>query len=277
MRQSNCKIKSKKRHESSKMVCKSNNCGNLSANFSITATPKIYTKSGDVITFTYIINNTGKECISFPITIYDNLLGKLEFPYIDIPTNKSESFFVNYTITDSDSKQLSITNIAYAIIRVSKCNLIYSNPASTTINLQLEQVPPSALIATLMYNGKNSTFKVTGIPPGLTDSNINISPTEGNTINIINGDVVGTITGTPNATITIKSLEFTITVNLNTTNTTVSLLITGIPEYLININNITLSGGTITKIEPGNIVTITAIIPIVNNSINATLVIPYSF
>jgi len=190
-------------------------------------------------------------------------------PLVDIPIGGSQSFLVNHTITDKDFEQPSITNIAYAVIRVNKCNVVNTLPTSTTITQPETEAEPDSLVAILKYDGSNSIVKVSGVSSGVTAGNINITPTQGNTISITNGIVTTTITGTPNEMITINVFPYTITVSLITSGTTITLIASGIPKFLIDPSSITLNGGTITNI------TIKATIPIVINHVNATLTIPY--
>ena len=279
MRQSICHHKSKNSHRTSDSICRhsSPDCGVPSASLEITAAPRTYSAPGDKITYTYTLTNTGSRCISSPVTVYDNLLGEFTIPFVKIPVGKSGSYLVNYKLSTDDFNKPNVTNLAYAVIRLDKCNVVHTNPAFSTVFRTKEGA--RAIVATISYNGSVTSFKVTGIPGGLTQQNISISPSQGNTISIdSSGDIVGTITGLPNSTIKI-TVPFVLDINviLSTSNNIVTITANGIPAFLIDIDSITLSGGTITSITTQNgSVTIVGSVPVVGNAFNAVLTVPFS-
>ena len=261
--------------------CNIGNCGSISADLSITAAPTEYSNEGEVITYTYTITNTGSKCISYPVTIYDNILGQLELPFVNIAVNESASFLIRYTITQADIDKPDITNIAYAVIRLNRCNLIHTKPASATIIQSFipgpTPGPKTPLVANLKYDGTTSTVTVTGIPTPISTDDITITPSQGTNVTVNNNVIVARISGTPNATITITK-GLSIVVQLSTSNNIVTLTASGIPAPLVDITGITLTGGTRGTIttQPGLIPTITipGTIPIVDNRIDATLTVP---
>lgn len=110
-------------------------CGFISATLVKSANPTFYTAVGQIITYTYIITNTGTAPICYPISICDDHLGGQFIGPIFIPPGASQTVTRTYTVTPSDLLVQTITNTAVAYIHV-KCNKwVATAPSSATITL----------------------------------------------------------------------------------------------------------------------------------------------
>lgn len=108
--------------------------GVISATLTKTASPTTYTAVGDLITYTYVLTNTGTDAIRYPVRICDDKLGVQILPAIFIAPGGSQTFTRTYTITPADLELPSITNCAIAYIQVD-CNIFLFTPIScATIN-----------------------------------------------------------------------------------------------------------------------------------------------
>jgi len=80
-----------------------------------TASPTTYSVVGQIITYTYTINNTGNTVLTTPFTVTDNQTGTIS-PCGSVPLNPgaSTSCTATYTIKQSDIDNGSVTNAATA-------------------------------------------------------------------------------------------------------------------------------------------------------------------
>src|SRR5262249_55729030 len=107
-----------------------------------TANPTTYSAVGQVITYTYVIRNTGNVTLAGPFTITDNKIGTIT-PCGSGPLapGASTSCTAPYTITLADLTAGSVTNIATA-----SGNGVTSNQATATLT-SLTVCSPSTGIA----------------------------------------------------------------------------------------------------------------------------------
>jgi hypothetical protein len=100
------------------------------------ANPTIFSYAGQVIVYTYVVQNTGNVTLSGPFNINDNKLGTFQCgTATSLAPGASISCTRNYTIQATDIKPLpnSITNTATATGRYGTMN-VTSNQAQATIN-----------------------------------------------------------------------------------------------------------------------------------------------
>jgi uncharacterized repeat protein (TIGR01451 family) len=80
-----------------------------------TPNPTIYSASGQTITYTYTVQNTGNVEIKGPITVTDDKFGTITIPNSDtLGKGSSVTGTATYKITDADINAGHVTNSAYA-------------------------------------------------------------------------------------------------------------------------------------------------------------------
>ena len=79
-----------------------------------TASPKTYSNVGEKITYTYNITNIGNVNIAGLITVTDNRTGSINITVGNLAPGKSANGTANYTITQEDLDNGSVTNEAFA-------------------------------------------------------------------------------------------------------------------------------------------------------------------
>ena len=79
-----------------------------------TATPTTYSAVDEVISYSFLVTNTGNVPISGLITIDDNLVTDDSCPAGDLSPGASTTCTALYTITQSALDALSVTNTATA-------------------------------------------------------------------------------------------------------------------------------------------------------------------
>ena len=112
--------------------------------FTKSAVPTIYSYPGQVIVYTYVVQNTGNVTLSGPYTITDDKLGTIACGAGSLAPNASITCTQSYTIVASDlnaANNASITNRATAAGKFGN-NTVTSNQAQATIN----QVAPTGKI-----------------------------------------------------------------------------------------------------------------------------------
>jgi uncharacterized repeat protein (TIGR01451 family) len=98
------------------------------------ASPTTYSTAGQVITYTYVITNTGNVPIMYPLQINDSVLGGQVIPCTAIaPCGGTATYTRTYTITADDLNLTSITNTAVAFIQVKPCTFVVTQGSSATI------------------------------------------------------------------------------------------------------------------------------------------------
>ena len=93
------------------------------------ASPTTYKAAGDVITYTYVVSNTGNEDLAGPVTVTDDK-ATVTCPAGDLLVDGSMTCTATYVITSGDVDARSVTNIAQA-----HADGIDSNIASATVTL----------------------------------------------------------------------------------------------------------------------------------------------
>jgi hypothetical protein len=139
------------------------------------ANPAIYSKVGDIISYSYVVQNTGNVTLPGPFTIGDNKLGAIACPAGSLAPNASITCTASYTITQANLDAGLIKNTATASTSYGP-DTITSNPSSATVTAQ--QRPALALAksanpTTYSYAGQvivytyvaNNTGNVTLIGP----------------------------------------------------------------------------------------------------------------
>ncbi len=99
-----------------------------------TATPKTYTAAGQVISYSYLLNNTGSVTLSAPFAVADNKV-TVTCPGTPITLAPGESITctATYTIQPGDLTAGSVTNTATATGKDPQGNTVTSNQDSETV------------------------------------------------------------------------------------------------------------------------------------------------
>lgn len=113
--------------------CLRTKCGCVSAVLTVQSEPVVYTAAGQVITYIYIITNTGTVPITGPIRIVDNKLGTQIIPCAFIPPCQSQIYGRTYTIIPEDLQVPELTNMVVAYIQVTKHKWIVTQPVPITV------------------------------------------------------------------------------------------------------------------------------------------------
>ena len=115
-----------------------------------TATPSTYSKVGDVISYSYLVTNTGNVTLAGPVTVTDNK-ATVTCPSGGLAVGASMTCTASYTITQTDLDAGSVTNTA-----VAHANGTDSNPSSQTVYASA----PSGL--TLVKVASPTTYSAAG-------------------------------------------------------------------------------------------------------------------
>jgi len=78
------------------------------------AYPTNYSTVGQIITYNYIVINSGNVVISGPINVTDNITGTIQISNSDLEPAKYVAGATNYTITQADLDNKSVINAAYS-------------------------------------------------------------------------------------------------------------------------------------------------------------------
>ena len=106
------------------------------------ASPTVYSAVGQVITYTYVITNTGNVTLPGPFTITDNKIATVTCPTGSLAPSATRTCTGTYTIQAADMTVSSITNIATASTTFNG-NTVTSNQAQATIYRQTAQILPT--------------------------------------------------------------------------------------------------------------------------------------
>ncbi len=106
------------------------------------ASPTVYSAVGQVITYTYVITNTGNVTLPGPFTITDNKIATVTCPTGSLAPTATRTCTGTYTIQAADMTVSSITNIATASTTFNG-NTVTSNQAQATIYRQTAQILPT--------------------------------------------------------------------------------------------------------------------------------------
>jgi hypothetical protein len=99
------------------------------------ASPATYSKVGDVISYSYVVKNTGNVTLPGPFSISDDRLGPISCPAGSLAPGASVTCTKSYTIKQSDLDNSVITNTATASTNYG-AKEITSNPSSATVTAQ---------------------------------------------------------------------------------------------------------------------------------------------
>ena len=99
------------------------------------ASPATYGKVGDVITYSYVVKNTGNVTLPGPFSISDDKLGTISCPAGALAPGASVTCTKSYTIVQSNLDGGSITNTATASTSYG-AQTVTSNPSSATVTAQ---------------------------------------------------------------------------------------------------------------------------------------------
>jgi uncharacterized repeat protein (TIGR01451 family) len=104
------------------------------------ASPTTYSAVGQVITYSYLLTNTGNVTLTGPFTITDNKApGAACPPTLSLAPGASITCMASYLITQADLNAGSVTNIAQGH-GFSGTTIVNSNSDSATVTTQ--QLPP---------------------------------------------------------------------------------------------------------------------------------------
>ena len=78
------------------------------------AYPTNYSTVGQIITYNYIVINSGNMDIAGPINVTDNITGTIQISNSDLEPAKYVAGATNYTITQADLDNKSVINAAYS-------------------------------------------------------------------------------------------------------------------------------------------------------------------
>jgi uncharacterized repeat protein (TIGR01451 family) len=101
-----------------------------------TASPMIYTESGQTITYTYTVINSGKVDINAPITVTDDKFGTITIPSPSsgiLSPASSIKGTATYTTTEADVDAGSVSNLATATGLVSGNNVTSNNAVGVVL------------------------------------------------------------------------------------------------------------------------------------------------
>ncbi|MDE3083122.1 MAG: hypothetical protein KGJ39_06850 [Acidobacteriota bacterium] len=118
-----------------------------------------YTKVGDVVTYTYVVTNTGKVTLS-SVALNDNKLGAITCPSATLAPAGTETCTASYTVTQGDLDRGSIANTA--TVSGSHGGTTVQDSASATVNAA--QTLGIVLVKTpspTVYTGSNQTITYT--------------------------------------------------------------------------------------------------------------------
>ena len=105
------------------------------------ADPTTYSVAGDVITYTYVLTNSGNVALSGPFTVTDDKAVVTCPPTVTLAVGDSITCTASYTITGADVTAGSVTNTASA----SSADEVTSNEDSATVDLaSVPTSPPTA-------------------------------------------------------------------------------------------------------------------------------------
>ena len=119
-----------------------------------TPTPTTFPAAGTIITYTYVIRNTGSTFASGPLTLVDSVIGSTS-TFINLAPGQTQTLSLMYTTTAADVTAGVVTNTAVARLEVCRGTFLVSNIATATVTFAA-----AAGIAAL-------TLTITATPSGL--------------------------------------------------------------------------------------------------------------
>ena len=177
------------------------------------ASPTNYSTVGQNITYTYNVTNSGNVGIAGPINVTDNKTGIIQISASGLAPGHSITGTANYTITQADLDNGSVTNAAFATGRFGN-NTVTSNTANATVTANQNPALLTVKIASpTNYStvGQNITYTYIVTNSGNVEIGgpINVTDDKIGTFTISNRGVAPgqTVVGTANYTITQADLE----------------------------------------------------------------------
>ncbi len=153
------------------------------------ASPTSYSAVGQTITYNYNVTNTGNVFVSGPITVTDNITGVIQLSSSGLSPGQNVIGTANYTVTQSDLDNGSVTNSAFATGTFNGTEV-----NSTTVTATVTAIQSPSLLINKSANP--TTYSVAG---DIVTYTYNVTNT-GN-VNItgpitVTDDKVGTVTAT---------------------------------------------------------------------------------
>jgi YVTN family beta-propeller protein len=176
------------------------------------ATPTIYFTIGQVITYTYNVTNSGNVNIRGPITVTDNRTGTTQISSSDLAPGQSVTGTANYTITQADITNGSVTNAVFATGTFNTV-ITSANATATVTAIQNPALITIKLGAPVTYStiGQNLTYTYIAVNSGNVNilGPINITDNRTGTTQISSSDLAPGqyVLGTANYTITQADID----------------------------------------------------------------------
>ncbi|AKB17558.1 hypothetical protein MSWHS_0695 [Methanosarcina sp. WWM596] len=209
------------------------------------ASPMNYSEVGQNITYTFNVTNSGNVNITSPINVTDDKLGVIPLTSEILIPGQSEMITVNYTITQSDLNNRSVTNTAF-VSGLFAGNFTNSTPVNATITaIQIPELTIEKSASPMNYSkvGQNITYTFNVTNSG----NVNIT----GLVNVMD-DKLGVIPITSRSLIPGQSetitVNYTITQSdLNNGSVTNTAFVSGL--FASSFTNSTLVNATVTAIQ----------------------------
>ncbi|HHX7304720.1 TPA: DUF7507 domain-containing protein [Legionella anisa] len=119
------------------------------------ASPTSYTTAGTLITYSYVVTNTGNVTLN-PITVNDDRLGSVTCPVIILDPGLSTTCTATYTTTASDVSAGSISNVG----TVSGTSPIGTTQANSSLTVQGPQLPDLTIMKASNVGGFSAAGSV---------------------------------------------------------------------------------------------------------------------
>ncbi len=177
------------------------------------ASPTTYSSVGENITYTYNVNNTGNVGISAPINITDNKTGTFTISNSGLAPGQNVTGTANYTITQADLDNGSVTNEAFATGTFNGTEVNSTNVTATVTAIQSPALLTVKIASPTSYSavGQKITYNYTVTNSGNVFVSGPITVTD-NITGIIQLSSSGlspgqNVTGTANYTVTQSDLD----------------------------------------------------------------------
>ncbi len=177
------------------------------------ASPTTYSSVGENITYTYNVNNTGNVRISAPINITDNKTGTFTISNSGLAPGQNVTGTANYTITQADLDNGSVTNEAFATGTFNGTEVNSTNVTATVTAIQSPALITVKIASPTSYSavGQKITYNYTVTNSGNVFISGPITVTDNITgvIQLSNSGLSPgqNVTGTANYTITQADLD----------------------------------------------------------------------
>ena len=139
---------------------------NLSGLTIVKSTTSIFTASGQTLTYSYLVTNTGAGTLT-GVAVQDNLITGVSCPDSSLAAGAHETCTGSYMTTSANVTAGSVTNTATASGNDSNGNPVTSGPSSVTVNLSgLTIVKSTTSIFTASGQTLNYSYLVTNTGAG---------------------------------------------------------------------------------------------------------------